>query len=131
EQSFRAGIVALQRAGASVVTGNEPADGDRFCYSNTLLSVGGEQFLADPLGLQEEAFGNGSLLILADDDDQLAQIARQFEGNLTGCLYSDTHGADDELYDRIVPILRQKVGRLLNDKMPTGVAVSSAMNHGG
>jgi 2,5-dioxopentanoate dehydrogenase len=23
------------------------------------------------------------------------------------------------------------VGRLLNDKMPTGVAVSSAMNHGG
>jgi alpha-ketoglutaric semialdehyde dehydrogenase len=24
-----------------------------------------------------------------------------------------------------------KVGRLLNDKMPTGVAVSPAMNHGG
>ena len=28
-------------------------------------------------------------------------------------------------------MLRQKVGRLLNDKMPTGVAVSPAMNHGG
>ena len=28
-------------------------------------------------------------------------------------------------------ILRRKVGRLLNDKMPTGVAVSPAMNHGG
>ena len=27
--------------------------------------------------------------------------------------------------------LRQKVGRLLNDKMPTGVAVVSSMNHGG
>ena len=27
--------------------------------------------------------------------------------------------------------LRRRVGRLLNDKMPTGVAVSSAMNHGG
>ena len=27
--------------------------------------------------------------------------------------------------------LRAKVGRLLNDKMPTGVAVSPAMNHGG
>jgi NADP-dependent aldehyde dehydrogenase len=28
-------------------------------------------------------------------------------------------------------VLRGKVGRLLNDKMPTGVAVSPAMNHGG
>ena len=28
-------------------------------------------------------------------------------------------------------MLRGKVGRLLNDKMPTGVAVSPAMNHGG
>ena len=28
-------------------------------------------------------------------------------------------------------ILRKKVGRLLNDKMPTGVAVVPSMNHGG
>ena len=28
-------------------------------------------------------------------------------------------------------MLRPRVGRLLNDKMPTGVAVSPAMNHGG
>ncbi|MEX0977839.1 MAG: aldehyde dehydrogenase (NADP(+)), partial [Pirellulales bacterium] len=31
----------------------------------------------------------------------------------------------------LAPGLRRKVGRLLNDKMPTGVAVSPAMNHGG
>ena len=53
------------------------------------------------------------------------------EGNLTGCIYSHTDGEDDPDYDRIAPRLRQRVGRLLNDKMPTGVAVSSAMNHGG
>jgi alpha-ketoglutaric semialdehyde dehydrogenase len=40
-------------------------------------------------------------------------------------------GADDALYARLVPMLRRKVGRLLDDKMPTGVAVSPAMNHGG
>lgn len=131
EQSLRAGIVALQRAGAQIVTGNEPADADRFCYSNTLLSVTGEQFLADPHGLQEEAFGNASLFVIASDDGQFEQITHQFEGNLTGCLYTDTSGSDDSLYDRIAPILRQKVGRLLNDQMPTGVAVSPAMNHGG
>ncbi len=53
------------------------------------------------------------------------------EGNLTGCIYSDTAGVDDAMYERLAPRLRVKVGRLLNDKMPTGVAVSPAMNHGG
>ncbi|HVW38789.1 MAG TPA: aldehyde dehydrogenase (NADP(+)), partial [Pirellulales bacterium] len=53
------------------------------------------------------------------------------EGNLTGCVYSATTGGDDALYDDLVPRLRWRVGRLLNDKMPTGVAVSPAMNHGG
>ena len=53
------------------------------------------------------------------------------EGNLTGCFYSDTKGADDAAYNQLAPVLRNRVGRLLNDQMPTGVAVSSAMNHGG
>ncbi len=131
EQNFRAGIVALQRAGAEIVTGNEPADGDRFCYANTLLKVTGDQFIKNPHGLQEEAFGNASLFVIASDDEQLARVAEQFEGNLTGCFYTDRNGSDDELYDRLAPIVRHRVGRLLNDKMPTGVAVSPAMNHGG
>ena len=61
----------------------------------------------------------------------MVAIAGSLEGNLTGSIYSDTAGGDDELYARVEPVLRQKVGRLLNDKMPTGVAVSPAMNHGG
>ena len=78
-----------------------------------------------------EAFGNCSLLLVADDVAQVCQIADRMEGNLTGCIYSHTAGEDDEAYDRIAPRLRRRVGRLLNDKMPTGVAVSPAMNHGG
>jgi NADP-dependent aldehyde dehydrogenase len=62
---------------------------------------------------------------------EAGQILDALEGNLTGSIYSDAAGADDALYDRLAPRLRLKVGRLLNDKMPTGVAVSSAMNHGG
>ena len=50
---------------------------------------------------------------------------------MTGCVYSSSDGADDAAYDAVVPLLRRKVGRLLNDKMPTGVAVTAAMNHGG
>jgi alpha-ketoglutaric semialdehyde dehydrogenase len=50
---------------------------------------------------------------------------------LTGSIYSAKSRSDDALYADIAPGLSRKVGRLLNDKMPTGVAVSPAMNHGG
>ena len=71
------------------------------------------------------------VVLFARDAVQAAQILDQLEGNLTGCIYSDTTGKDDALYDQLVPHLRPRVGRLLNDKMPAGVAVSPAMNHGG
>jgi alpha-ketoglutaric semialdehyde dehydrogenase len=61
----------------------------------------------------------------------MAKIAAALEGSLTGCVYSATNGDDDDAYGILAPVLRQNVGRLLNDKMPTGVAVSPAMNHGG
>ena len=68
---------------------------------------------------------------MAADADELVEVAGCFEGNLTGSIYTDTKGADDVLYARVARPLRRRVGRLLNDKMPTGVAVSPAMNHGG
>lgn len=124
-------IRILTSNGAEVVAGGAAADAPGYFYENTLLTVSGEQFLANPQDMQTEAFGPSSLVILARDADQMAQIIQCFEGNLTGCLYTDSAGADDELYDRLAPQLRAKVGRLLNDKMPTGVAVTPAMNHGG
>jgi len=131
ESSLRAAVVALQQAGALVVTGNQPVETGRYCFANTLLRVSAKAFLENPRGLQAEAFGNCALMVVADTDEELIRLADHFEGNLTGCLYTSSNGDDDELYARIEPGLRQKVGRLLNDKMPTGVAVSPAMNHGG
>src|SRR5690606_19306123 len=57
----------------------------------------------------------------------------RFEGNLTGTLYTATDGSDNEALARgpLLPALRRRVGRLVVNKMPTGVAVSPAMNHGG
>jgi NADP-dependent aldehyde dehydrogenase len=50
---------------------------------------------------------------------------------LTASVYSSAGGGDEDLYAKVAPVLRRKSGRFLNDKMPTGVAVSPAMNHGG
>ncbi|MFT4927565.1 MAG: alpha-ketoglutaric semialdehyde dehydrogenase [Phenylobacterium sp.] len=130
------GAQTLQTAGASVLTQAKSTqqsniEGGRFCIANTLLSVSGEQFIADSEALQTEMFGNASLIIRTESATQTVQIVSALEGNLTGCLYSHSDGSDDADYDVIEPVLRQKVGRVINDKMPTGVAVSAAMNHGG
>jgi len=122
-------VKALRGAGAALLTKPGEASGAR--YPNTLLRVTGQQFLAEPEKLQTEAFGSASLCVVVRDADEGEAVLSHLEGNLTGCIYSDTQGSDDSLYVRLAPALRRRVGRLLNDKMPTGVAVSPAMNHGG
>jgi NADP-dependent aldehyde dehydrogenase len=130
-ESFARGLRTLIDAGASVVTGGQPGGGTGVSFQNTLLKVSGRQFLTKPDVFQTEAFGNGSLFVLAESVSQAIEIAEALEGNLTGSLYTDTAGSDDADYARIEPVLRTRVGRLLNDKMPTGVAVTASMNHGG
>ena len=124
-------VKTLRVAGAELVCGGSPLPAPGFRFANTLLRVSGEKFLAAPEKLQTEAFGNASLLVVVSDAAQAAEVLNHLEGNLTGCIYSDARGADDALYGQLAPLLRNRVGRLLNDKMPTGVAVSPAMNHGG
>jgi 2,5-dioxopentanoate dehydrogenase len=124
-------VASLEAAGAERVTGGLRARGPGYRFENTLLRVAGDTFLERPYLLQAEAFGPVSLFVFAEDGDQLRAIAGRFEGNLTGSIYSHSGGEDDTLYNEVAPLLRAKVGRLLNDKMPTGVTVSPAMVHGG
>jgi alpha-ketoglutaric semialdehyde dehydrogenase len=124
-------IGCLQKHGAEIVTGGKKIDTTGYCFANTLLRVSGEVFEKNPRALQTEAFGPVSLFVFAKDENQIVKIAGLLEGSLTGTIYSRSTDEDNPLYERIEPVLRPKVGRLLNDKMPTGVAVTPAMHHGG
>jgi NADP-dependent aldehyde dehydrogenase len=124
-------LKVLTAHGAEILAGGRPVEGGRVSFASTLLRVSGDAFLADPEALQTEAFGTVNMIVVVKDAAQMTAIAAAIDGNLTGCIYSDTAGADDGYYGELSPVLRQRVGRLLNDKMPTGVAVSAAMNHGG
>jgi NADP-dependent aldehyde dehydrogenase len=130
-ESMEENLARLIGVGATLLTGGKSGGGDGFCHQNTLLRASGAQFLEKPAAFQTEVFGNASLLVVADDVRQLLQIIAELEGSLTGCIYSAGDGGDDAAYDELAPALASRVGRLLNDKMPTGVAVSPAMNHGG
>lgn len=131
QQSLVESVAILQKAGAKLLCGGTPGGGTGYSFANTLLQVTATEFLKQPEALQTEAFGNVALCVVADDAAQIAAVLSHLEGNLTGTIYSSTTGADEKLYQELEPLLRAKVGRLLNDKMPTGVAVSTAMNHGG
>ena len=129
-RSLDESVRRLVEAGAELLAGGTAGGGRGHSFSNTLLRVGGRRFVEHAEALQTEAFGNASLLVIVENADEAAAVLGQIEGNLTGTIYS-VAGDDEALYARLEPLLRCRVGRLLNDKMPTGVAVSPAMNHGG
>ncbi len=129
-KSLTAAIETLQSSGATVLTGGGTVETGRCAVANTLLRCDAAQFLSDPEKFQTEAFGNAALLVLASDTEEMIRVIESLEGNLTGCIYSASED-DESAYEALAFALTPKVGRLLNDKMPTGVAVSAAMNHGG
>lgn len=126
-----AALDVLRQHGAEVVTGGRASDDGRFSFASTLLRTTGQAFLRNPHEMQTEAFGTVNTVVVADDVPQMSAIAAALDGSLTGCIYSAASGTDDDAYVLVASVLRKRVGRLLNDKMPTGVAVSPAMNHGG
>jgi NADP-dependent aldehyde dehydrogenase len=124
-------IDTLQKAGATLLTGGtvgDPACG--FCVQNTLLHTTAGRFLENPRIFQTECFGTASLAVVARSPEELIAVIETLEGSLAASVYSASP-ADDRTYAAVDRALRPRVGRLLNDKMPTGVAVSPAMHHGG
>lgn len=124
-------VATLLAAGAELLAGGTTGDGDGYRFQPTLLSVDGAVFLAHAEALQTEAFGPVSLIVRTEDEAVMAAVAAAFEGNLTGTIYRAADSSDDAAWSSIASPLRAKVGRLIANKMPTGVAVSPAMNHGG
>lgn len=130
-KSLTASVEKLCGFGAELIAGGGQPESGRCAYPNTLMRTSAAAFNDNPAGFQTEAFGNASLLVVADNLDELRGAIRNLEGNLTGCIYSAKNGSDDADCEAITAELAPRVGRILNDKMPTGVAVSPAMNHGG
>jgi NADP-dependent aldehyde dehydrogenase len=128
--SLSQAVQTVRDAGAELLVGGLPVPGPRAAYAPTLLRTSGESFLANPQTLQTEMFGTASLVVACRDLGELCDVLCKLEGNLTGSIYSH-ESSDNEAYAKIERILRRKVGRLLNDAMPTGVRVSPAMQHGG
>ena len=79
--------------------------------------------------LLQECFGPVTVVVRYERDDELLQVLGYLDGALTGTIH--TAGGDMALVGDVARLLERKAGRLLYNGMPTGVAVSWAMHHGG
>ncbi|MGA7617507.1 MAG: aldehyde dehydrogenase (NADP(+)) [Thermoanaerobaculia bacterium] len=79
--------------------------------------------------LMDEVFGPASLVVEWSSRDDLFELVRSLEGQLTVTL----HATEDDLeeYADLVRLLETKGGRILFNGYPTGVEVCHAMVHGG
>ncbi|HWY02323.1 MAG TPA: aldehyde dehydrogenase (NADP(+)) [Candidatus Acidoferrum sp.] len=103
----------------------EPACG--FAVGAALFETDADTFLSSDL--DAEIFGPTTLLVRHSKRDQILEIARSLEGQLTATI----HGTAQDLHDfaDLISILEGRVGRLVFNGFPTGVEVCPAMVHGG
>ena len=94
----------------------------------TLLTVSGKEFMENPT-LHQEVFGPFSLIVQCHDAQELELIISKLEGQLTGTIL----GEENEMiqYASVVDALKNRVGRVIFNGVPTGVEVCPSMMHGG
>ncbi|MGR3804654.1 aldehyde dehydrogenase (NADP(+)) [Marinibacterium profundimaris] len=87
-----------------------------------------EAFLSDH-ALEQEVFGPLGVVIRVGSQDEMVELAKGFEGQLTATLHMDD--GDTDAARQLMPVLERKAGRVLANGFPTGVEVCDAMVHGG
>ena len=113
---------------SALASGRSVADAALTQSEASVATTTARNFLAQPV-LATEAFGPFTLIVVADNTDELAACAAGLDGQLTATL----HGTPSDLDGArvLIATLEQKVGRVVVNGYPTGVEVCPAMNHGG
>jgi NADP-dependent aldehyde dehydrogenase len=127
---FVAGTGSLgAHAAVSVLAAGSDPGGAGAWAAPRLFVTDSAAVLADPATLAEEHFGPASLIVEYDSRETLLAALATIEGSLTATLQAQ----DDDTFDlaAVLGVLRQRVGRVIYNGWPTGVAVAWAMQHGG
>ena len=125
-----ASIGGLEAAGARRLAGIVAASGPA-SHVPVLLEVAGHELLAQPEAFLVEAFGNTTLLVVCDSLEELTQAVACVHGSLGASLYAAKDGRDDDAFAAVAPLLVERAGRVIENRMPTGLGVVPSMQHGG
>jgi len=134
--AYDAGVQALREHPAveEIATG---ADDQSLSAAGVthLFTTTAEAFSGDP-ALSAEVFGASSLIVRVPDAALLPELLESLEGQLTATIHlaeTDPTLTEEDLAaaNELLPILQEKVGRIVVNGWPTGVDVGTAMVHGG
>jgi NADP-dependent aldehyde dehydrogenase len=125
-----ASIGGLETAGARILAGVAAAAGPA-SHAPVLLEVSGRELLARPDAFIVEAFGNATVLVVCASLDELERAVACVRGSLGASLYAAKDGGDEAAFASVVRLLLERSGRVIENRMPTGLAVVPSMQHGG
>jgi NADP-dependent aldehyde dehydrogenase len=94
----------------------------------TLATTTAGEFLSNPL-LHKEVFGPYSLLVRCTGLEEMLQVAKAMDGQLTATIMATPQEAAQS--GELIDALHHICGRLVMNGVPTGVEVALAMHHGG
>lgn len=94
----------------------------------TVATVDAKTFLENTV-LHKEVFGPYSLVIRCADSNEMLQVAKNLEGQLTSTIMATE--ADIVNNHELVEAIKNICGRLILNGVPTGVEVCHSMQHGG
>ena len=94
----------------------------------TIATASGQAFLNNPI-LHQEVFGPYSLVIRCKDMNEMTEVAKHLEGQLTSTLMA----TEDDIRnnDELIEAVKNICGRFILNGVPTGVEVCLSMHHGG
>jgi NADP-dependent aldehyde dehydrogenase len=124
---FSKRAIALSSPGVSSVHADDQTAGT-LAAPPTIAKVSYTEFLKNP-NLHEEVFGPFTLMVVCKDKTEMMTLARSLKGQLTATFM----GTESELKANaeLIDIVKEKVGRIVFNGVPTGVEVGHAMHHGG
>jgi 2,5-dioxopentanoate dehydrogenase len=94
----------------------------------TVATASGQAFLNNPV-LHQEVFGPYSLVIRCKDMNEMLEVTKHLEGQLTSTLMATD--ADMKNNGELVEAVKNICGRFILNSVPTGVEVCLSMHHGG
>lgn len=130
QEGFVAGLKRMsEQPGVKLLTQHTQAEDPGFRHTPAAFAVEATAVAREP-GIREECFGPAVVLARYDDEAGLLAGLSAFEGQLAAAVFAQ-RDEDEALIGRLSPLLTARVGRLVFDAFPTGVAVTWAMQHGG
>ncbi len=124
------GIDQLKNAGAvtALAHSNTTADAAKTEAAPYVFTVMQKDFIANKQ-LSHEVFGPATLIVLCKNVDEICEVLKDMEGQLTATVHATT--ADENQIQPVIDLMKEKAGRIIFGGFPTGVEVCDAMVHGG